>query len=73
MSLALYAPPPRVFHPHDSFVLVPSKPIKTFNRFMLLLITFLLKDDILITILEGVLARIFIYFNDFTAAGQYSP
>jgi len=37
---------------------------------MLLLRTFLLRDDILITILEGVLARIFIYFNDFTAAGQ---
>ena len=37
---------------------------------MLLLRMFLLRNDVLITILEGVLARIFIYFNDFNAAGQ---
>lgn len=68
MSLAWYAP--RFFHPQHSSILVHSKPIKTFNRVVLLLRTFLLRDDILITILEGVLARIFIYFNDFSTAGQ---
>jgi hypothetical protein len=55
---------------HDAFVLLSPKTIKPFYSFMPLLTTFLLRDVILITILEGVLVRILIYCNDLTAAGQ---
>lgn len=49
---------------------MPCKATQILKRTNLLLKLFFPRDEVLIIILEGVLGRILIYFNDSTAAGQ---